>query len=65
MLLAGTFVAVLDFFVVNVAVPSIQRDLHASSADIEWIVAGFAITYGCALIIGGRLEISTAAAACT
>ena len=54
-LLAGTFVAVLDFFVVNVAVPSIQRDLHASSADIEWIVAGFAITYGCALIIGGGL----------
>lgn len=54
-LLAGTFIAVLDFFIVNVAVPSIQRGLHASSADIEWIVAGFAITYGSGLIIGGRL----------
>jgi MFS family permease len=54
-LLAGTFVAVLDFFVVNVAVPSIQRDLHASPAGIEWIVAGFAITYGSGLITGGRL----------
>jgi EmrB/QacA subfamily drug resistance transporter len=54
-LLAGTFIAVLDFFIVNVAVPSIQKDLHTSSAGIEWIVAGFAITYGSGLIIGGRL----------
>jgi EmrB/QacA subfamily drug resistance transporter len=54
-LLTGTFIAVLDFFIVNVAVPSIQRDLHASPADIEWIVAGFAVTYGSGLIIGGRL----------
>jgi EmrB/QacA subfamily drug resistance transporter len=54
-LLAGTFIAVLDFFIVNVAVPSIQRDLGASSADIEWIVAGFAIAYGSGLIVGGRL----------
>jgi MFS family permease len=38
-----------------VQVPPIHRDLHASSADIEWIVPGFAITYGSKLIIGGRL----------
>jgi EmrB/QacA subfamily drug resistance transporter len=54
-LLTGTFIAVLDFFIVNVAVPSIQRDLHTSPAGIEWIVAGFAIAYGSGLIIGGRL----------
>ena len=54
-LLTGTFITVLDFFIVNVAVPSIERDLHTSSADIEWIVAGYAITYGSGLIIGGRL----------
>lgn len=54
-LLTGTFIAVLDFFIVNVAIPSIQRDLHTTSAGIEWIVAGFAIAYGSGLIIGGRL----------
>src|SRR5260370_10211151 len=54
-LLAGTFISVLDFFIVNVAVPSIQRDLRASSAGIEWVVAGFARAYGSVLIIGGRL----------
>lgn len=54
-LLTGTFIAVLDFFIVNVAVPSIQRDLHTTSASIEWVVTGFAIAYGSGLIIGGRL----------
>lgn len=54
-LLAGTFIAVLDFFIVNVAVPSIQKDLHTGSAGIEWLVAGFALAYGSGLIIGGRL----------
>jgi EmrB/QacA subfamily drug resistance transporter len=54
-LLTGTFISVLDFFIVNVAIPSIQRDLHASSAGIEWVVAGFALAYGSGLIIGGRL----------
>lgn len=53
--LAGTFVAVLDFFIVNVAVPSIERDLHATAADIQFVVAGFAVAYGSGLIIGGRL----------
>jgi EmrB/QacA subfamily drug resistance transporter len=54
-LLTGTFISVLDFFIVNVAVPSIQRDLHTSPAGIEWVVAGFALAYGSGLIIGGRL----------
>jgi EmrB/QacA subfamily drug resistance transporter len=54
-LLTGTFVTVLDFFIVNVAIPSIQRDLHVTSAAIEWVVAGFALAYGSGLIIGGRL----------
>jgi EmrB/QacA subfamily drug resistance transporter len=54
-LLAGTFITVLDFFIVNVAVPSIERDLQASSAVVQFIVTGFALAYGCGLIIGGRL----------
>ncbi|MGH7082052.1 MAG: MFS transporter, partial [Acetobacteraceae bacterium] len=55
MLLAGTFMAVLDFFIVNVAIPGMQQDLHASDAQIELIVAGYAVAYGSALIVGSRL----------
>lgn len=54
-LLAGTFIAVLDFFIVNVAVPSIQRDLSASAAGVQFVLTGFAVAYGAGLIIGGRL----------
>jgi EmrB/QacA subfamily drug resistance transporter len=54
-LLVGTFISVLDFFIVNVAIPSIQRNLHASPAGIEFIVVGFALALGSGLIIGGRL----------
>lgn len=54
-LLAGAFIASLDFFIANVAIPSIQRDLNASSAAIQFIVAGYALGYGSGLIIGGRL----------
>jgi MFS family permease len=53
--LAGTFMVVLDFFVVNVALPSMQRDLHASGGAIEWIVAGYALTSAVFLISAARL----------
>ena len=53
--LAGTFMVVLDFFIVNVAVPSIQTDLHASAGSIEWVVAGYALTSAVFLITSGRL----------
>ena len=54
-ILCGTFVYILDFFVVNVALPSIQRDLGASSAAIEWVVAGYGLTSAAFLVTGGRL----------
>lgn len=54
-LMCGTFMFILDFFVVNVALPSIQRGLHASAADVEWVVAGYALTIGAGLVLGGRL----------
>src|SRR5437016_771204 len=47
--------AVLDFFIVNVAIPDLQRDLSASASQIQWIVAGYAVAYGSALIIGSRI----------
>jgi EmrB/QacA subfamily drug resistance transporter len=53
--LAGTFMTFLDFFIVNVAIPSTQRDLSASSAQIQWIVAGYGLAYASCLIIGSRL----------
>lgn len=54
-ILCGTFVYVLDFFVVNVAVPSISSGLHAGPAAIEWIVAGYGLTSAAFLVTGGRL----------
>ncbi len=44
--LSGTFVFVLDFFVVNVALPSIQRTLGAGPDAVEWIVAGYGLATG-------------------
>jgi len=54
-ILAGTFVFILDFFVVNVALPDIQRSLRASAAAIEWLVSGYALTSASLLVCGGRL----------
>ena len=54
-ILCGTFVYVLDFFIVNVALPSIQRSLGASPAAIEWVVAGYGLTSAAFLVTGGRL----------
>ncbi len=53
--LAGTFMVVLDFFIVNVALPSIQSSLSASSGAIEWIVAGYGLTTAILLITAARL----------
>jgi EmrB/QacA subfamily drug resistance transporter len=53
--LAGTFMVVLDFFIVNVAIPATQRDLLASSAQIQFVVAGYGLAYACGLITAGRL----------
>lgn len=53
--LTGVFVAILDFFIVNVAIPTMQRDLRAGPAAVEWVVAGYALAYGSGLVLGGRL----------
>ncbi len=52
--LVGAFMALLDTTIVNVALPSIRDGLHASSASLEWIVSGYALAYGLALVPGGR-----------
>jgi EmrB/QacA subfamily drug resistance transporter len=53
--LAGVFVIVLDFFIVNVMLPSMQSALHASSGEIEWVIASYGITFAAFLITAGRL----------
>jgi EmrB/QacA subfamily drug resistance transporter len=54
-LMCGTFMIVLDFFIVNVALPSIQSQLDASAAATEWVVAGYGLTFAVFLITAGRL----------
>ena len=54
-MLSGTFMVVLDFFIVNVALPSVQRDLHAGAGALQWVVIGYGLTTAAALITGGRL----------
>ena len=54
-LMAGTFVFVLDFFIVNVAIPSTQAELGASDSQIQLVVAVYAIAIASLMILGGRL----------
>jgi EmrB/QacA subfamily drug resistance transporter len=49
------FMLQLDFSIVNVALPTIQRDLGMASAELQWIVTGYALTFGSLLLAGGRL----------
>jgi len=52
---AVQFVLQLDFSVVNVALPTIQRELGMAAAQLQWIVTGYALTFGSLLLAGGRL----------
>ncbi|MFG2356425.1 MFS transporter [Streptomyces sp. NPDC048521] len=53
-LVAG-FMSLLDVTIVAVALPTIQRDLHASPAQVQWVVSGYALTFALALVTAGRL----------
>jgi EmrB/QacA subfamily drug resistance transporter len=53
--LTATFMSLFDIFVVNVAAPSIQHDLHASSSILELVVAGYSFSYAAGLVTGARL----------
>ena len=46
---------VLDVTIVNVALPSIQRDLHFSQSDLTWVINAFLVTFGSLLLLAGRL----------
>ena len=51
----GLFMIMLDNTIVNVALPSIRRDLGMSLESLEWIVAGYALTFAAFMLTGGKL----------
>ena len=51
----GLFMIMLDNTVVNVALPAIERDLHISISELEWVVTSYALTFAALLITGGKL----------
>jgi EmrB/QacA subfamily drug resistance transporter len=54
-LLIGMFMSLLDATIVNVALPTIRTSLSASEATLSWIISGYALAFGLALIPAGRL----------
>src|SRR5438034_3259477 len=48
------FMTILDVSIVNVALPSIGRDLHFSQANLQWVITAYAIAFGGFLLLGGR-----------
>jgi EmrB/QacA subfamily drug resistance transporter len=54
-LLIGAFLPILDFNVVNLALPAIRGDLGATSGDVQFVISAYAATYAVFLITGGRL----------
>lgn len=53
--LVAAFMTLLDVSIVNVALPSIRTGLHASEASLQWILSGYALTFGLVLVSAGRL----------
>ena len=51
----GQLMMVLDATIVNVALPSIQRDLHFSQGNLTWVIDGYLITFGGFLLLAGRV----------
>ena len=54
-LIVGALMDMIDVTIVNVALPSIQRDIHASATQLEWVVSGYMLAFAVTLIIAGNL----------
>src|SRR5437588_12681995 len=54
-LCVGALMIILDMTIVNVALPSIQRDLHFTQSNLAWVVNAYLITFGGLLLLAGRL----------
>jgi EmrB/QacA subfamily drug resistance transporter len=55
LIVAAQFMVILDVAIVNVALPSIKTDLHFSQESLQWVITAYAILFGGALLLGGRL----------
>ncbi len=64
-LLLAAFMNLLDVSIVNIAIPSIQRDLNASYSDVQWALAGYTLAYALVLITGGRLGDTFGSSGCS
>src|SRR5215831_16508905 len=51
----GLFMIMLDNTIVNVALPTLQKSLHLTISQLEWVVAGYALTFGAFMLTGGKL----------
>ncbi len=56
----GQLLTIMDIFIINVSIPSIQRDLRASNGAMQFMIAAYLIGFASFLITGGRLGIYTA-----
>ena len=54
LLCSAYFMVILDVSIVNVALPSIQADLHFKPGDLQWVLSAYALTFGGFLLLGGR-----------
>jgi EmrB/QacA subfamily drug resistance transporter len=54
LLAVAQFMVVLDIAIVNVALPSLARDLHFASNDLQWVITAYTLTFGGFLLLGGR-----------
>ncbi|HEX6699676.1 MAG TPA: MFS transporter [Gaiellaceae bacterium] len=55
LIVTAQFMVILDVAIVNVALPSIKTDLHFSATNLQWVVSAYALLFGGALLLGGRL----------
>ena len=55
LIVTAQFMVILDVAIVNVALPSIKSDLHFTETNLQWVISAYAIFFGGALLLGGRL----------
>ena len=55
LIVTAQFMVVLDIAIVNVALPSIQADLGFTDSSLQWVISAYALLFGGALLLGGRL----------
>src|SRR5437867_8172492 len=51
----GSSLAFVDTTVVNVALPALQADLHATITDVQWVIEAYALFFGALILVGGSM----------